>query len=54
MTKQEIQECEFHILSMLDIYAKTVTCEECGYTEEADEDDIEEQYRLLSELDKVA
>ncbi len=47
-------ECEYHTLGLLDVYRETVSCEECGYTEPADPDDIAEQFRLLDELDKVA
>lgn len=46
-------ECEFHTLGTLDLYRETVSCDECGYTEEADADDIAEQKRLLAELDKT-
>lgn len=47
-------ECEYHILGLLDLYRETITCEDCGHTEDADPDDIAEQHRLLAELDKVA
>ena len=46
------KECEFHTLGTLDLYRETVSCDECGYTEDADPDDIAEQHRLLAELDK--
>ena len=39
-------------MGILDLYRETVTCEECGYTEDADPYDIEEQHRILAELDK--
>lgn len=42
-----MEQCEFHTLSILDLYRETVSCEECGYTEEADPQDIEEQERLI-------
>lgn len=45
-------ECEFHTLGTLDYYNQTVSCDECGHTEQADPDDIAEQTRLLNELDK--
>jgi hypothetical protein len=48
-----MKECEYHTLSILDVYRETVTCEECGYTEDADPDDLAEQRRLLAEMDKA-
>ena len=39
-------------MGILDVYRETVTCEACGYTEDADEDDLLEQKRLLAEMDK--
>ena len=45
--------CEYHTLGILDVYRETVTCEECGYTEDADPDDLAEQRRLLAEMDKA-
>ena len=44
--------CEFHTLSLLDLYRETVSCEECGYTEDADPEDIAEQYRILKSLEE--